>query len=124
GIQALLRQDRPSAGFRPVTVGNAETRTRPGAGLSLERSGGVRARLLQASRATDSSRSRPHAAPSPAGGRSLQGYVGHREAASLLGQVERLREDVRFPEPDYSLRRSRTGNALQLRTLPAPTPPA
>ena len=62
----------PAGSIRPIEAGDAEARTGPGAGLLLERGRGVRAGLLQAHRAPERSRPRPHAATPAAGGGPFQ----------------------------------------------------
>ena len=106
-LQALLRHDELAGRLRPAAVGEAEARARPGAGLSLERGRGVRPRLLQA-REPDRARSdhARHAAPPAASGGPLQGDRGRAKARGVPREAERLREDLRLPEPDRALRRS------------------
>ena len=56
----------------------------------------------------------------PAGSGPLQGDGGRAEAQRVPREAERLREHLLVHEPDHALRRSRPGDALQLRRFLLP----
>ena len=108
--------------LRPAPARGAEARTRRDAGLPPRRGRGVRAHLLPAAGAEAAGRPCAPRSAAAARRRPLPG-AGSGRPGSVRGPSGRVREALRLPEPDHSLRRQRSGAALVVRAFPAPPPP-